>query len=76
MSVAPVTVIPIACVSRVELDRFFYPDDEDRKLIAARCRDYNGFGCALQLATVRFLGMFLTDPLDVPPSWSNTSPGS
>ena len=53
-------------VSRVELERFFYLDDEDRRLVAARRRDYNRLSFALQIVTVRQLGMFLPDPLDVP----------
>ncbi|MFF9229719.1 DUF4158 domain-containing protein, partial [Streptomyces sp. NPDC014820] len=54
-------------LSRVELERFFYLDAEDRKLVAGRRRDYNRLGFALQVVTVRQLGMFLADPLDVPP---------
>ncbi|QHE73143.1 Tn3 family transposase [Rhodococcus sp. WAY2] len=53
--------------SRVELERFFHLDDEDRRLVAARRRDYNRLGFAVQVVTVRHLGMFLPDPLDVPP---------
>ncbi|WP_432420531.1 DUF4158 domain-containing protein [Nocardia carnea] len=53
-------------LSRVELERFCYLDDEDRRLIAARRRDYNRLGFAVQVVTVRYLGMFLADPTDVP----------
>ncbi|MFE3105077.1 DUF4158 domain-containing protein [Nocardia tengchongensis] len=53
-------------LSRVELERFFHLDDENRKLIADRRRDYNKLGFALRLVTVRFVGMFLPDPVDVP----------
>jgi len=49
-----------------ELSKYFHLDDKDQELIAACRRDYNKLGYALQLATVRFLGMFLTNPIDVP----------
>jgi Domain of unknown function (DUF4158) len=53
-------------LSRVELERFSHLDDEDRRLIALRRRDYSRLGFALQVVTVRHLGMLLADPLDVP----------
>jgi Domain of unknown function (DUF4158) len=52
--------------SSVELERFLYLDDVDRDLIARRRSDHHRLGFAVQLGTVRALGRFLDDPLDVP----------
>ena len=47
-----------------ELERFFF--DVDRNLIALRRTPSHQLGFALQVCTVRYLGLFLEDPLDVP----------
>ncbi|MGZ4665727.1 MAG: DUF4158 domain-containing protein [Frankiaceae bacterium] len=52
--------------TRVELEKIFFLDDEDRALIARRRGEHMKLGFALQMVTVRYLGCFLTDPLAVP----------
>lgn len=52
--------------TRPELERFFFLDDEDRDLIAKR-RGAHGRRCSVpQMCTVRFIGLFLEDPVAVP----------
>lgn len=49
-----------------ELERFFFLDDVDRDLIALRRTKHHQLGFALQMCTVRYVGLFLEDPLAVP----------
>lgn len=55
-----------ATLTQDQLDKYFYLDDKDKKLINACRRDYNKLGYAIQLTTVRFLGTFLSNPIEVP----------
>lgn len=52
--------------SRAELERVFFLDDKDRAQIAQRRGQHMKLGVTLQLMTVRWLGTFLEDPLEVP----------
>jgi hypothetical protein len=49
-----------------DLERFFFLDDVDRKLVRQRRGAANRLGFALQLTTARYLETFLDNPLDVP----------
>ena len=48
------------------LHKYFHLNDYDKSLITSCRRSYNKLGYALQLTTVRFIGVFLSNPLKVP----------
>jgi hypothetical protein len=52
--------------TRPELERFFFLDTDDLDLVALRRSDGHRLGMALQICTVRYIGLFLEVPLDVP----------
>jgi TnpA family transposase len=53
--------------SAADLTKFFHLDDADHQLIKMRRGKHNRLGYAVQLATVRYLGTFLSNPLETPP---------
>ena len=51
---------------RETLERFFFLNDADRELVVEHRGSHSQLGFAVQLVTVRHVGRFLADPLDVP----------
>ena len=56
----------VADPSPEELERFFFLNAEALELAQTKRRRHNRLGWAVQWGTVRMLGTFLEDPLDVP----------
>jgi hypothetical protein len=52
--------------SRSDLERYFFLDDADLSLVNKRRPATHRLGFAVAVGTVRFLGAFLTDPLETP----------
>jgi hypothetical protein len=52
--------------SRADLERVFFLDDDDRALVERHRGEHMKLGFSLQLVTIRWVGAFLEDPLDVP----------
>jgi TnpA family transposase len=56
----------VGAPSQAELAKVFFLDEDDLRLVGRRRGPHMKLGFALQLVTVRYLGVFLEDPLDVP----------
>ncbi|MEO3863255.1 Tn3 family transposase [Acrocarpospora sp. B8E8] len=54
--------------SQADLEQFFFLDDGDRELVGKQRGDHNRLGFSVQLATARWIGRFLPDPLDGVPT--------
>ncbi len=52
--------------SSQERSRYFHLDDADQRLIATKRSPHNRLGFAVQLCTLRYLGTFVSDLIQVP----------
>ncbi len=48
------------------LHKYFHLDDYDKSIIKTCRRSHNKLGYAAQLTTIRFIGVFLTNPINIP----------